>query len=100
MTTNAREFLEEIAEDLRAKGRKVEIIETEEPFGTFVWLSAPPQNWYNRWISLSAAHKTRTNRWSLGKLNVGASVGGSGKASKSFTKSTRTQIKISADVYG
>ena len=35
--TNARQFLDEIAGILRAAGRTVEIEETQESFGTFVW---------------------------------------------------------------
>lgn len=95
---NAREFLNEIAAALRAKGRIVEITETEESFGTFVWLSSPPQAWYERSISLSARKSNTSGRWALGPLNVGSSGSGT-KAGKSFKEELRWKIAIAVDVY-
>lgn len=90
---NARQFLDQIADTLRTKGRVVEVTVTEESFGTFVWLYAPAPNWYDRSISLSA-RKSR-GRWALGELMVGPGVG----EAKSFKRTTRTRIRIAADVY-
>lgn len=93
---NARAFLDEIADMLRAKGRTVEVTVTEENFGTFVWLYAPPQHWYERSINLSAAKSNRPgSRWALGKLQIGSSA-----YSKKITATTRSDIRIAADVYG
>lgn len=95
MITTAREFIEEIAETLRTKGRTVEITETQESFGIFVWLYSPAPHWYDRTISLNARHSNRTGRWALGKLSVGSSVSGT----KQFERTTRTAIRIAAEVY-
>jgi hypothetical protein len=92
---SAREFLEEVAEILRSKGREVEITETEESFGTFVWLYAPAPKWYERSMSLSAARSGRTGRWRLGPLSVGSTC-----VSPGFERNTRSKIKTAADVYG
>lgn len=92
--TNAREFIDQIAAILRAQGRPVEITETEESFGTFVFLSAIAPHWYDRSINLSAAKSNRTNRWRLGDMRVGPS-----SVSKGFDVKTRSRMKISAEVY-
>jgi hypothetical protein len=95
MAQNARQFLDEIAKTLRDKGRPVVITETEENFGTFVWLSSISSHWYDRPMSLSAVKSSRTGRWSLGRFRVGSSVGGA----KEFTRTGRTEIRIAAEVY-
>jgi hypothetical protein len=92
--TNARQFLDEIADVLRASGRPVEITETEESFGTFVWLSSVAPRWYDRSISLSARKSNRTGRWALGELKVGSTV-----STKAFTRTSRSSIRIAAEVY-
>lgn len=94
MTTDARQFLDQIADILRAKGRDVEITETEESFGTFVYLSAIAPHWYDRSISLSARKSSRTGRWALGKLSVGPSMN-----TKRFTRITRSAIRAAVEIY-
>jgi hypothetical protein len=89
---DARQFLDEIADQLRAKGRTVKITETEENFGTFVWLSSLAPHWYDNTISLNAAKFTRTGRWSLGEMKVHLS-------DRTLTRTRRSDIRIAADVF-
>jgi hypothetical protein len=89
MTTNARQFLDEIAELLRAKGREVTVEEQQTDYGTFVWLSALAPHWYDHSLSLSAAYITRTKRWRLGELTV----------DHKDARKTRSHIRIAAEVY-
>lgn len=91
MSTNAREFLDQIAAILRAKGRKVEISETKESYGTFVWLSAIAPAWYEHTLTLSASYSTTTKRWTLGELTI--------DHGKIGVRKTRSDIRISAEVY-
>lgn len=91
--TNAREFLDQIADTLRAKGREVEVSDTTNDYGTFVWLSTIAPHWYDSTISLSAYRNARTGRWRLGELKVRPGTG------KEFARTTRTDIRIAADVY-
>jgi hypothetical protein len=90
--TDARQFLTEIATILRSKGREVTVTESEENFGTFVWLSSTAPHWYDNSISLSAAKSTRTGRWSLGEMKIHLS-------GKTLTRTTRSEIRIAADVF-
>ena len=92
--TNAREFADEIADIIRSKGREVTVTETEEEWGRFVWLSALAPKWYDRTINLSARYDNRTKRWALGKLTVRLI-----SSDKPVVRSTRTDIRIAADVY-
>lgn len=94
--TTAREFFDQMADTLRAKGREVQITETEESFGTFVWLYAPAPHWYQRSLSLSVVQ--RKGRWNLGQLTVGSSVSG-GRNGRGFKRTTRSDIRIAIDVY-
>lgn len=90
---NAREFVDQIADQLRAKGRQVEITETEEAFGTFVWMSAIAPKWYDYTISLSAAKgRAPGSRWKLGRLTVR----GAGK--ERYTQE-RSRIRSAIDIY-
>ena len=91
---NARQFLDQIAETLRSQGRPVTVEETQEDWGTFVWLSAPAPAWYQRSMNLSAAKPNRSNRWRLGELRVGPSLN-----NKGFNRKTRSQIRIAAEVF-
>lgn len=92
--TTARQFLDEIAAGLRAKGREVTVTETQESFGTFVWLSAPAPRWFDYSITLSAAKSNRPgSRWRLGRMMV------RGGLSKEKYATTRRSVKICADVY-
>ena len=94
MTTNARQFLNEIADTLRASGRTVTIEETTESFGTFAWLYAPAPNWYDRSISLSARFSDNTGRWAIGELKVGPT-----SVSGGFIETTRHRIRTAVSVY-
>lgn len=95
MTVNARQFLDEVAEILRAAGRTVEIEESAESFGTFAWLYSPAPRWYCRSISLSARYSNDTKRWALGDMNIGPTCDNQG-----MVKTTRSSMKIAAEVYG
>jgi hypothetical protein len=92
-TTNAREFLDEVAEMLRAKGRRVEITETQESFGTYVFMAVPADHWYESTMYVNAALSSRTGRWSLSPMTVRTSMG------KTFKRDTRSAIRIAADVW-
>ena len=67
---NAREFLDSMADVLRAHGHEVEVSATEEKFGTHVWMKSQGQRWDSPRLTLSAAHMNRTGRWELGELRV------------------------------
>ena len=92
MTTTARQFLDEVADIIRAKGRVVTIEESPLTFGTFAWLNVEKTHWYDTGMNLSAAYNDRTKRWSLGTMNVYPTTG-------TFTRKTRSAIKIAAGVY-
>lgn len=92
--TNAHQFLNEIADDLRAAGRTPEITVTEESFGTFVWMYAPAPNWYDRTIALSARFSTRTNRWALGEMILGGTI-----TSPQMVVKGRRSIRSAVHVY-
>lgn len=103
MSKTAREFLDQIADALRAKGREVEVTEETTPSGSdFVWLYSPAPrgtgtllDLHTRTISLSAARtNAKGSRWALGELRVGSTPWG-----KEFTAKTRSDIRISVDVY-
>jgi hypothetical protein len=92
MTTNAREFIDEIADVLRSKGRTVTIDESPLSFGTFVYMTSIAPNWYDRTISVSASFSTRTKRWTLGEMTIrGGSI--------DLTRTKRADMKTAADVY-
>lgn len=91
---NAREFVDEIADVLRAQGREVTVEATDHEWGTFVWLSSIGPTWIDANVSLSAAYTNRTKRWRLGEIIVRRPLGAD------VIKKTRTDIKIAADVYG
>jgi hypothetical protein len=90
---NAREFLDQMADTLRSKGREVEVTEQDAGFGKFVWLSARAPHWFDATLSLSAAYSNRTGRWSLGSLQVRTGSG------QKFTRYTRTAIRIAVDTW-
>lgn len=90
--TTARQFLDEIAATLRAKGRVVEITESQESFGEFVYLYAPATAWYDRAISFNVARYASTGRWNMGTLTVHTS-------GKPVTAQTRRAMRIAAEVY-
>ena len=93
MTTTAIQFLNEIADVIRAKGRAVEITETEESFGTFVWMYVPATHWYDRAMTFSAVKSNRTGKWSMGVLVVTNTDG------KAIKADTRNSIRRVASVY-
>jgi hypothetical protein len=92
MSTNAREFLNEIADMLRAQGREVTIEESTHGFGTMAWLQAVAPNWYDATINVSAVYSTRTNRWSLGDMKIR-------RSSDTITATTRSRMKTAVSVY-
>lgn len=97
--TDAKQFFDQMADLLRSKGRTVEITETTESFGTFVWLYSPAPHWYERTISLSVSKNARPgSRWRLGALSVGSSGTGT-KAGRAFKRELRNDIRIAVGVY-
>lgn len=68
--TDARQFLDEIAEIIRAAGREVTIEETAENFGTFAWLSTRSTEGYHSLITLGARYSNDTKRWALGEMHI------------------------------
>ena len=92
--SNAFEFVNEIADVFRANGREVEVKVTDESFGKAIWVYSPAPHWHQNSLSISAYHSHRTGRWKLGKLNVGGTP-----YSNPFTRTTRRDIRITADIY-
>lgn len=91
--TTARQFLDEIAATIRAKGRVVNITESQESFGDFVHLYAPATAWYDRAISFNVARYTSTGRWNMGTLTVHTTSG------KPVVARTRREMRLTAQVY-
>jgi hypothetical protein len=91
---NARQFVDEIVEVLKAKGREVTVEETDESFGKMVWVSATSPNWWMSPIHLSAFCSDSTKRWRLGEIKVRTISG------KTVVAKTRYKVRIIADVYG
>lgn len=91
--SSAREFLDEVAQILRNKGREVQITETEETYGKFTYLSSVAPNWYDSSISLAVRYSNSTKRWAIVAMDVRLSSG------KTISHDIRTNIRIAAEVY-
>ncbi len=91
--TNALEFVEQIADRLRAKGRdNVKLEVTDESFGKMAWLTTIGTQG-RATMNLSAFYSDRTKRWSLGELKVRPHY------TKEKIRRTRTEIRIAAEVW-
>jgi hypothetical protein len=67
---DARQFLDRIAEIIRAAGREVTIEETADDFGTFAWLSTRNTERHHALIYVGARYSNRTKRWALTQMEI------------------------------
>lgn len=90
--SDARQFLDEIAEVIRAAGREVTIEETAESFGTFAWLSTRSTEGYHALITVGARYSNDTKRWALGEMHIWPSTLGKKtyKSRRSMWSAART----------
>jgi len=91
--SDARQFLDEVAEIIRAAGREVTIEESNESFGRFAYLSTKSFKFGHSIITLSARHSNDTKRWALGEMTIWPATLG-----KRVVK-TKSRMKIAAETW-